>query len=577
MTRDDDLRIRPGRIRSRGGRAKPFLARALAAAEMAGGLPRRAGATPKRASTFGRGRAASLSAVRLLRDRSRLVTVKARVVRQRGRGAPLAAHLAYLRREGVTRDGEAGRMFDAGKDEADHRAFAARCDGDRHHFRFIVSPEDAAELADLRGFTRDLMARMERDLGTGLDWIAVDHWNTEHPHVHVLVRGRAGDGDLVISRDYIKEGMRARARELVTEELGLRSEREIHRSLERQVEAERWTRLDRVLASEAARNDGVVDLRPERARGPDELDGLKIGRMRKLERLGLARPVGPGRWILAETVEPTLRELGVRNDVIKRIERGLADRDIERDGASFVLAGESLAEQIVGRLIARGLDDELKGTAYAVVDGIDGRTHHIRLPDLEAASDAAPGAIVELRPYDDARGRSRIALAVRSDLGLEDQVTAPGATWLDRQLVAREPLPLGEGGFGAEVRWAIEARADHMTGEGLARRQGQRLVLARDLLDTLRRRELDSAAEKLSADTGLPYRPAAAGEPVGGTYRRRIDLASGRFAMIDDGLGFALVPWSPSLERHLGREVSGIARADGGIAWSFGRKRGLGL
>jgi hypothetical protein len=212
----------------------------------------------------------------------------------------------------------------------------------------------------------------------------------------------------------------------------------------------------------------------------------------------------------------------------------------------------------------------------AVDHGI-GRTHHIRLPDLEAASDAVPGAIVELRRYDDAPGRSRIALALRSDLGLEDQVTAPGATWLDRQLVAPEPLPLGEGGFGAEVRQAVEARADHLIGEGLARRQGQRLVLARDLLDTLRRRELEAAAEKLSADTGLPYRPAAAGQPVAGTYRRRIDLASGRFAMIDDGLGFALVPWSPSMERHLQREVSGIVRADGGIAWSFGRRRGLGL
>ena len=149
----------------------------------------------------------------------------------------------------------------------DHRAFAERCESDRHHFRFIVSPDDATELSDLKAFTRDLMAQAQRDLGTKLDWVAVDHWNTEHPHVHVIIRGRADDGqDLVISRDYIREGMRARAEGLVTRELGPRSEQEIRRSLEEEIEAERWTRLDNVLAREARRNVGIIDLRPDRYR-----------------------------------------------------------------------------------------------------------------------------------------------------------------------------------------------------------------------------------------------------------------------------------------------------------------------
>ena len=69
------------------------------------------------------------------------------------------------------------------------RAFAERCEGDRHHFRFIVSPDDALEMTDLRSFTTELAAQMEKDLGTRLDWVAVDHWNTEHPHVHLIVRG----------------------------------------------------------------------------------------------------------------------------------------------------------------------------------------------------------------------------------------------------------------------------------------------------------------------------------------------------------------------------------------------------
>ena len=199
------------------------------------------------------------------------------------------------------------------------------------------------------------------------------------------------------------------------------------------------------------------------------------------------------------------------------------------------------------------------------------------LPHLDAAGDSPPGSIVELRAYEDAQGQRRVALAVRSDLDIHSQVNAAGATWLDRQAVAREPIALSEGGFGAEVQRALEQRAEHLIGEGLAERQGGRVVFARRLLNTLRDREVSALGEKLAAETGLPFNHADGGEYVAGSYRQRFTLASGRFAMIDDGFGFQLVPWTPSLETQLGRHVSGIARSDGGVDWSFGRKRGLGL
>jgi type IV secretory pathway VirD2 relaxase len=95
--------------------------------------------------------------------------VKARVVRQKtGASAPLSAHLRYLRRYGVSKEGEPARMFDADGQDCDSRAFAKRCEGDPHHFRFIVSPDDALEMTDLRAFPCDLMTDMERDLGTNL-------------------------------------------------------------------------------------------------------------------------------------------------------------------------------------------------------------------------------------------------------------------------------------------------------------------------------------------------------------------------------------------------------------------------
>jgi len=579
MSAEDDFRIRPGRIRStRVQRARPFIAQALAAAQRAGGSVSRKGTIgPGHRSRFGRGQRASIQANRLITSRSRGAVVKARVVRQSARGAPLATHLGYLRREGVTRDGEKARLFGPGTDEADPKAFAERCADDRHHFRFIVSPDDAIEMADLKRFTRDLVGQMERDLGTRLDWVAVDHWNTEHPHVHLIVRGVRDDGEnLVIARDYIKEGMRDRARDLITQELGPRTDRDIRTALERQIEVERWTNLDRQLARDAYRT-GIIDLAPHAGRQPDEFHALKVGRLRKLEGLGLAEQIGPGQWVISESADKRLRELGERGDIIKRIHRGLAGRGIERGAANYVLAGESLDEPIVGRLVARGLDDELKGTAYAVVDGVDGRTHHIRLADLNAAADSAPGSIVELRRFDDVQGRRRVALAVRSDLPLEQQITANGATWLDRQAIAREQVPLGGGGFGAEVRDALDRRAEHLIGQGLAERQSRGVSFSRNLIETLRRRELDALSERLAAETGRTVVKSNAGEYVAGTYRRRFDLASGRFAMLDDGLGFQLVPWSPSLEQHLGRHVSGMARGDGGIDWSFTRKRGIGI
>ncbi|MCC5984910.1 MAG: DUF3363 domain-containing protein, partial [Rhodobacteraceae bacterium] len=113
-------------------------------------------------------------------------------------------------------------------------------------------------------------------------------------------------------------------------------------------------------------------------------------------------------------------------------------------------------------------------------------------------------------------------------------------------------------------------------------RQGQRIILQRNLLATLRQREVDAVGERLSAETGLPHRPAGAGEHVTGTYRRQLRLSSGRYAMIeglgpDGGRSFQLVPWSREIEPRLGQHVSGVVRDGGGIDWSLGRKRGLGV
>ncbi len=402
----EDFRVRPGRIRSTpGGKRRRFVNQVLRVAKKAGQIASPVVAGKRSGlgrSTFGRGRVA-FSRGRLFAS-TRRVVVKARIARHTGRAfraAPLSAHVAYLKREGVTLDGENARMFDADTDRADDAAFADRTADDRHHFRFIIAPEDAAEMTDLRAFTCDLARQMEVDLGTRLDWVAVDHWNTDNPHVHLLVRGVDDTGrDLVISRDYISHGLRARAEELVSIELGPKPEQEIRSALERDVSAERWTRLDTEIRM-AGDEIGAIDLRPAQPGAADpEIRRLMVGRLQHLEIMGLATAAGPGQWMVGLEAERTLRDLGMRGDIIKTMHRAFTERGFDRGVGDYVIDIDAAASPIVGRLVDKGLHDELTGEAYAVIDGTDGRAHHVRFRDVRAFEHAPPtGGIVEVRRF----------------------------------------------------------------------------------------------------------------------------------------------------------------------------------
>ena len=155
-----------------------------------------------------------------------------------------------------------------------------------------------------------------------------------------------------------------------------------------------------------------MDFRPPMAGDKDEFSTFKIARLQKLADLGLAEPLGPAQWRLAEDLEVRLRQLGQRGDVIARLHQALG---AERQAGDYVLDSASLRRPVLGRLAARGLDDELKGSAYVVIDGVDGRAHHVRLASLEAAGDGGVGAVVEARWTEPKDGRrSVLVIAVRS-------------------------------------------------------------------------------------------------------------------------------------------------------------------
>src|SRR5258705_10095412 len=242
------------------------------------------------------------------------------------------------------------------------------------------------------------MKQMETDLGTKLDWIAVDHHNTGHPHTHILVRGVTEDGKtLNIAGDYIAYGIRERVSEIVTRELGRQTELEVTKQLEREVDADRFTGLDRMLIAEQQGRE-FTNLRPDQ----DMRDtfrqnrALLIERARKLERMGLASEIDTGKWIVSPKAEPALRELGERGDVIKTMHRALEHEGLaeDRHPARYVLHRENATERIVGRVLDKGLGgDEMGERVRLVIDGVDGRVHHIEM-DAAWAEDVGRGMIV---------------------------------------------------------------------------------------------------------------------------------------------------------------------------------------
>jgi hypothetical protein len=165
-----------------------------------------------------------------------------------------------------------------------------------------------------------------------------------------------------------------------------------------------------------------------------------------------------------------------------------------------------------------------------------------------------------------------VSVELRSHLPIARQTRALGATWLDRALI--DGLRPAAKGFGADVRGALDERGAFLVKEGLATRRGQRLLLAGNLLATLREREVVQVGRSLAAETGLHHHKVEDGK-FSGVYRRSVLLTSGRFAMLDDGVGFSLVPWKPVLEQRLGQVVAGVVHS-GSVSWNLSPQRGLG-
>lgn len=394
---DDDLTPKLGKTRVNDGeRTLKYGGRILAATRLAG---KRTGAKSRRFDGSRIGRGASMGRLLSSRDRlggyrGRRAVVKASLIRLGGKAGQAArAHMRYIQRDGVTREGLPGEPYGPETDHANGDEFLKRTAGDRHQFRFIVSAEDGAEYSDLKPYVRRLMTRVEQDLGTKLDWVAVDHFNTERPHTHIVLRGVDDRGDnLIIAREYISHGLRERASELVTLDLGPRTDREIEDRLRHDVDQERLTATDRHLLR---RMDADRTLYP--ADNDPFQQSVAAGRLLKLKAMELAEDIGGGRYRLADGLEDTLRRMGERGDIIRLMQRELTARRLDRAGVEQVVATE-LREPIVGRLIQRGFSDEHRDRHYVMVDGVDGRVHYVDIGRGDAVPSVPGDATVRIEP-----------------------------------------------------------------------------------------------------------------------------------------------------------------------------------
>jgi len=551
MGGDDNLPIfRPklGKARTAGERARSagFRSSLLALIRATGGAHRKATGTQRRRARI---------AVRQPGADARRVVLKARFVKMTPRAAKAAAlHLRYIERDGVEKDGTKGVLYDAdGPARAD--AFEEPRKGEKHQFRIILAPEDADEL-DLTAYVRSYMATVEKDMGRRLEWAAVNHYDTAHPHVHLVVRGVDRRGHEVrFDREYISNGMRWRAQELATWELGPRNELEVQRSRIKEVDQERYTSLDREIERRA--QDNVISVRRSDERrlldGPS--DSVLMGRMQFLEDMRLADRLSPTSWALADGWSDRLKEMGMRGDIIKQMHLALRG-DLSR----YQIVGPNQAIQptphepgsvIHGRIAGKGLSDELGGKYYAVIETASGTGYHVPL-DARAAETLRVGDLVAMasrpdRAVPESPGTSpRHRVVLRKEaLGLDDQVGHRGPVLLDR-LGSR---PLAPYGFGNDVRVARQRRAEVLRQLGIDPADPERTAKLREL----ERRTLGEGLAVRSGQTFLAEMP--------GTFQGKVQLsergADGTpYAIVTDGVRFVVVQAGADLRSRDGQAVT---------------------
>jgi type IV secretory pathway VirD2 relaxase len=462
-----------------------------------------------------------------------------------GGGGKLMAHAQYLERDGAAAEGERGLFYDRERDAAEDARERLRdwSVEDKRHFRLMLAPESGARIAgedgDLKDFTRSTMARVERDLGVKLDWLAVDHHNTDNPHVHVIVRGVRRDGaELLLPREYVSHGLREAARDVATSILGERSLADERLKLEREARSHSLNRLDRALEKElnAAGEARLQELGREQT--PEFANALRA-RALELKRMGLAH-------------EARRNVLKLEQDWLQRLEAA-RPLDIRRE-----LARGRLYEPRLGRVVGEVKEHAPRGDnpdrALLVLETPShGRVlFNTAMAEIDCLEQ---GSLVALKPA----GRGG-AIEIVSARPLQAQIQARAETLLDRELdrIARGQARLLPALNGVEAALGQRAVALEAAGLGLLSESGK-FYFRDGAREGLRAQELDRAALDHARRHGLEYRDLSTDPPGRGEEIWRVrevkELFAGRTALLGRGHEIAVVMVKPKLELGIGDDV----------------------
>ena len=628
-----------------------------------------AGHSPVRAH-FAKG---SASRARPVRTAQRRVVVKARFVAHvAGQAKTLRAHVAYLGREGAARpnqleisdqqeqsrerqpsaeqhigatigylsrerQGGDEPFYDQSRNSLDAREATQGWHADKRHFRLIISAEDGIELGDLRSFIRETMTRLERHVGTRLQWLAVDHWDTDNPHTHVLVRGIRADGkDLIIPGKVMSVAIREDAQEIATRILGPRPTLELQRMRDRHIGARAFTRLDReLIALDGPGGLGSAFRHTDLPRRLDTLAGW-----------GLAAVGSDGSWRLASGLPAQLRQMADSDEVA---------RIVARQGRSFtgtsVLAAD-INRLESGRLVQLAYSDDGADNLIAIIENGRGELRYARFREpgaLAVLEDTPKGALIAFEPKEARIGPSDEAVArvarlnrglysadihARMEANVPDGLVAANVRRLEAMrragLVSRGKdgtfdiapdhlervltyerarlisapmaprvqsyMPLAnqiDAGGPTHLDRVLAGQETAPDGAGHLAREFENALrqrrlflidagwmgaadklLPRQALGDMKAHELQMTAKILASEAGMPVTLGSGS--VSGVYTRRIDLAQGRVALIVGDQTSQLVPWRPALERFAGQSVMGVQRGQT-ISWSLQRGRTIDL
>jgi type IV secretory pathway VirD2 relaxase len=471
-------------------------------------------------------------------------------------GGNLAAHASYLQRDGAEREGEKGRFYDQTQDEVRDAQDRLQdwAENDPRHFRLTLAPESGARLVaedgHLKDFTRETMAQMERDLGVQLDWVGIDHHNTDNPHTHVIVRGVRKDGvDLIIPREYVSHGLREAARDVATDRIGARGREDERFRLDREVHAQSYNRLDRAIETELGKRSEILVQRLGQGRDPAFADAMKA-RARELARIGLAR----------ETRRNVIR---FESDWTHRL-KAMRSIDVRRELARAKLYEKSMG-RVAGAVRELGPRGETPDRGVLVVETPD-KGRLVLNTSMEAIADLQRGSLVALTPEGKRGSIERLSFHAP-----EEQVHVRAQTELDRELnrIASGQTPhLPD---APEVRAALDERASVLESNQLGQRSGDgRFHFRAGALDELKQAELSREGRDAAKERHGLFRdvtPGAGHErdwsgsaTFGGerswTVRETKELFAGKTAILERGSDLALAPMQHGMGIGPGDRVS---------------------